>query len=333
MKPNTKITVLGAGSWGTALALQLAHNGHAVTLWGHNPGHIAELKKHRCNLRYLPDIPLPDNLQITDSLTHITADENILVATPSVAFASTLHLIKKTPWQQDKGLAWATKGLDPSSQKFLHEIAREILGDDTPLAVLSGPTFAKEVAQQLPTALTVAGTHNHFNHCWAQTLSSKTFRCYTSKDITGVEIAGASKNIIAIAAGVSDGLGFGSNARSAIITRGLREIMRLGTAYAANPHTFMGLAGVGDLSLTCSDDKSRNRQLGLLLAQGLSLSQAQAKINQAVEGATAAAIVQTLAQEKEVSMPITDQVVKLLQGEISPAQATENLLRRNLTIE
>lgn len=257
----------------------------------------------------------------------------MLLTVPSIAFSETLQKLQKTNWNQNKGLSWATKGLDPKTKMFLHEIALQQLGTQTPVAVLSGPTFAQEVAAGLPTALTVASNRTSFAQQWAQELSSDLFRCYTSSDIIGVEIAGATKNIIAIAAGISDGLGFGSNARSAIITRGLHEIIQLSTVYGAKYKTFMGLSGIGDLSLTCSDDKSRNRRMGLLLAQGLNREDATIKINQVVEGANAANIILGLANRKNIQMPITQEVVDILNGDTSPNQAATNLLKRGLISE
>ena len=331
---NINILVLGAGSWGTALAVHLAKN-NSVYLWGHDKQHITQLCKERENKQFLPNVKIPDEINCISSINSFPQDENslVLIVVPSFAFAEVTALLKNNNWPVNLGIAWATKGLDLNRKIFLHQVVAESFGDKIPMAVLSGPTFASEVAINLPTAITIAGNDEHHITRWITSLTSPTFRCYANHDIIGVEIAATTKNIIAIAAGVSDGLGYGANARSAIITRGLQEIMRLGKAFGAQQKTFFGLAGLGDLSLTCSDDKSRNRRLGLLLAQNLTLEQAKKQIKQTIEGALASKTIQSIAQEKNIEMPITNAVVDLLEGKITPKQAAVNLLTRKIIFE
>jgi glycerol-3-phosphate dehydrogenase (NAD(P)+) len=326
---NTPIVVLGAGSWGTALAIQLARKGAPVTLWGHDPEHMATLAAQRSNERYLPGIPLPENLLIeADLATALAAARDILVAVPSHAFRGVLELICPSLTESSR-LLWATKGLEAGSGKLLHEVVHEVLGDSIPTAVVSGPTFAREVAEDLPTAVTVASANEAFARDMAERLHGENFRAYTSQDVIGVEVGGAVKNVLAIAAGIADGLGFGANARTALITRGLAEIMRLGTALGGQHDTFMGLAGLGDLVLTCTDNQSRNRRLGLALGAGSSLEEALANIDQVVEGVQTAREVHDLARSMGVEMPITEQVYAVLYEACSPRQAVHALLDRD----
>lgn len=306
MKKDAAVTVIGAGSYGTSLAILLARNGHRTLLWGHNPDKMAILQHDRQNNQFLPDIPFPDLLYIESDLGKaVAASPILLIVVPSHAFGHILKQIK--PFlRKDSKIVWATKGLEVDSGRLLQDVAREILGDKIPLVVISGPTFAKEVASGLPTAVTVASTDDQFLtelqnlfHC------SKTFRVYSSKDFIGVQLGGAIKNVIAIGAGLSDGLGFGANARTALITRGLAEMMRLGAALGADPATFMGMAGLGDLVLTCTDNQSRNRRFGILLGQNKTIKQAQDIIAQVVEGCKNTKEVWMLAQKYHVDMPIT----------------------------
>lgn len=327
------IAVLGAGSWGTALAIQLARNGVDTLLWGRDSEIMAKMAADRCNSSYLPDITLPDNLHpVSDLNRAIDAASDVLLVVPSHAFRSTLEQIAP---QLNPGnrVAWGTKGLEPGTHKLLHQVAQEVLGEEHPAAIVSGPTFAKEVANGLPTAVTVASndsmTADHFASC----LHGGTFRAYTAKDMVGVELGGACKNVLAIAAGIADGLGYGANTRAALITRGLAELMRLGTPLGGQPETFMGLAGLGDLVLTCTDDQSRNRRVGLALGQGKSLDEAVAAIGQAVEGVKSASEVLSLAQELGVEMPITEQVCRVLHDGISPRDAVAALLEREQKAE
>lgn len=322
------LTVLGAGSWGTALALLIARNGHEVTLWGHRPSHMAEIEAKRCNVRYLPDAPFPDNIEVTADLkSAVTSKKIILIVAPSHGFSDLLREIKPH-LSQDAKIAWATKGLEKDSGRLLHEVVLEIIGEDTALAVLSGPTFANEVAANQPTAITVASNRHDFALELSALLRNNYFRAYTSQDIIGVQLGGATKNVLAIAAGVAAGLDFGANARAALITRGLAEMMRLGLALGGKPETFMGLAGVGDLILTCTDNQSRNRHFGLKLGQGLSKEQAMAEIDQEIEGIVTAEILFKLAREHGVEMPITEQTCKILNENLPPLDAVNNLLIR-----
>jgi glycerol-3-phosphate dehydrogenase (NAD(P)+) len=325
---KTPIVVLGAGSWGTALAIQLMRNGAPVTLWGHTPDHMKKLAEQRTNERYLPGITLPAELIITSELKLALTDiQDILLVVPSHAFRSVLENIQPHISNQSR-LIWATKGLESGSGKLLHEVAKEVLGEEMALAVVSGPTFAREVAEGLPTAVTVASTNQDFAHDMAERLHSEAFRAYTSNDVVGVEIGGALKNVLAIAAGIADGLGFGANTRTAVITRGLAEMMRFGEALGGHRETFMGLAGLGDLVLTCTDNQSRNRRLGLALGRGESMEDALSHIDQVVEGVQTAREVFELSQREGVDLPITEQVYEVLYQGRSPKDAVHELLSR-----
>ena len=266
---SAPIAVLGAGSWGSALAIQFARSGRPTLLWGRDPSHLAALAADRRNTRYLPDAPFPAQLAIEPDFGRAVADAvDILLAVPSNGFRATLERLRPLlkPGQR---VAWATKGFELSTGRLPHEVAREVLGPDIPVAVLSGPTFASEVGRGLPTAMTVASPDEHFAAELVRSLSGQNFRGYTSPDIIGVEVGGAVKNVLAIGAGIADGMGYGANTRIALITRGLAEMTRLGVALGARPETFMGLAAMGDLVLTCTDDQSRNRRFGLAVALSL----------------------------------------------------------------
>lgn len=328
------MTVIGAGSFGTALAVVLARNGHRVLLWGHNPQHIKELQKYRCNKVFLPEIRFPDNLFLEASLeTAITASHNILIAVPSRVFHQVLCNIQ--PYlNQHSRVVWATKGLEHGTGRLLQEVAREILGDKIPLAVLSGPTFAKEVATGLPTAITVAASDAGFSEELQKLFyCRKSFRVYKNLDMIGVQLGGAVKNVIAIGAGISDGMGFGANARTALITRGLAEISRLGIAMGAEFFTFMGMTGLGDLVLTCTDNQSRNRRFGMLLGQGMDVREAERQVGQVVEGYLNTQEVRTLAQRVGIEMPITEQIYQILFCSKSVVEAANTLLSRTLKDE
>lgn len=333
MNSLTTITVLGVGSWGTALALLLARNGHIVRLWGHDPQEVAPLVQERENRRYLPGIPFPATLEMDADLeAAVTGVDWVLIATPSHAYRVTLQHLHSV-LSATVGLAWATKGLEPGSGRFLHEVATEILGEFWPVAVISGPSFAGEVARGLPTAVTVAAHSADYARRAALLLHGSNVRAYTSTDIVGVELGGAVKNVLAIATGIADGLGFGANARAALITRGLAEMTRLGLAVGGQRETFMGLAGVGDLVLTCTDDQSRNRRFGLAIGRGETADAAFAAIGQVVEGAATAREALRLARRHAVEMPITEQVDQVLHQGQDPRQAVEILLARDLKSE
>lgn len=324
----TTIAVLGAGSWGTSLAILLARNGQPCTLWGHEPEHIARLKAERRNQRYLPAVDFPELLELTDDLASAAAGSAVvLLVLPSHAFASCLQAA--APFlRSGVRIAWATKGLEAATGRLLHEVVTGVLGPGTPGAVVSGPTFAAEVAAGLPTAVTVASQQREFAQELAGLLHNEHFRAYTSDDVIGVEIGGATKNVLAIAAGVADGLGFGANARAALITRGLSEIMRLGLALGARTETLMGLAGLGDLVLTCTDNQSRNRRFGLGLGRGLKRDQITADIGQEIEGIGTTELVYRRSHELGIDMPITEQVYRMLYHDLPAIDAVRTLLLR-----
>lgn len=323
----TKLAVLGAGSWGTALALALARNGHAVRLWSHRPEQVAEMQLLMGNPAYLPGVVFPPGLTgETDLETAVAFADQILIVVPSHGFVQLCEQLRQ--WvADDAGIAWATKGLAPQTHQPLHELVSAILGD-RPMAMVSGPSFAREVALQMPTALTVAATSPEFGSLWAGLLHGEAMRAYTSDDLVGVEICGAVKNVLAIAAGISDGLGFGANARAALVTRGLVEMQRLGASLGAQQETFFGLAGLGDLMLTCTDDQSRNRRAGLGLARGLSRETVEAEIGQVVEGLRSAAEVHAVADRQQIDMPISEQVYQIVYGGADPQVAVQSLLAR-----
>lgn len=323
------VAVIGAGSYGTALAICFARNGHAVSLWGRNPEHMAELTAERENKRYLAGAPFPETLTIeTDLGRCVESSDFVLVVVPSHAYAETLIAIKPHLSAHAK-LAWATKGLEPNTGRLLQDVAKEVLGADVSLGVLSGPTFAKEMAIGLPTAISLSSHDAAFVEQVSQLLHcGRSFRVYSNDDMVGVQLGGAIKNVIAIGAGISDGFGFGANARTALITRGLAEMTRLGVALGAKPETFMGMAGLGDLILTCTDNQSRNRRFGLALGQGLSVDEAQTQIGQVVEGYRNTKEVFMLAERTGVEMPITEQIYKVLYQGQDVKQAAMNLLGR-----
>ncbi|ADP10943.1 MULTISPECIES: NAD(P)H-dependent glycerol-3-phosphate dehydrogenase [Erwinia] len=323
------MSVIGAGSYGTALAITLARNGHKVVLWGHNPRHQAQLQADRCHRAFLPDVPFPDSLIVeTDLAAAIAASRDLLVVVPSHVFGDVLQQIKPH-LRADSRLVWATKGLEKETGRLLQDVAREILGDNIPLAVISGPTFAKELAAGLPTAIALAATDSIFAEELQQLLHcGKSFRVYNNPDFIGVQLGGAVKNVIAIGAGISDGIGFGANARTALITRGLAEMSRLGAALGADPATFMGMAGLGDLVLTCTDNQSRNRRFGMMLGQGADVEGAQQAIGQVVEGFRNTKEVKVLAERYGVEMPITEQIYQVLYCGKNAHDAALSLLGR-----
>ena len=329
MSETTKpYAVLGAGSWGTALALQLARAGNLTLLWSHSDEHYQIMLGSRCNDKYLPGLTFPETLQpVRDLEATIAQVRDILVVVPSHVFRETVQKLKPFLSEQHR-LAWGTKGLEQGTRKLLHQIVREELGITVPVAAVSGPTFAQEVAKGLPGAITVASKNSEFAHDLASALHSEYFLTYTSDDIIGVEIGGAAKNVMAIAAGIADGMGFGTNTRAALITRGLSEIMRLGVAMGGQRETFMGLSGLGDLVLTCSDDQSRNRRFGLALGKGLDVEAAHRSINQVVEGIGTAKTLYLLSLDFQVNMPITEQVYEVIYAGRSPREAVQILLNR-----
>ena len=313
MPIQSPVTILGAGSYGTALAISFSRNGSPAYLWGHNPAHIEQMRAEKQNRRFLPDIPFPDELHLESDLAQaLNRSQDILIVVPSHAFNEILEQIRPH-LQSHHRLIWATKGLERDSGRLLQTVAEERLGTQYPLAVLSGPTFAKELAQGLPTAITLASNNASFAlEFQARIHCSKHFRVYVNQDMIGVQLGGAIKNVIAIGAGISDGIGFGANARTALITRGIAEITRLGVSLGANPNTFMGMSGLGDLVLTCTDNQSRNRRFGLMLGEGLDTQTAMSNIGQVVEGFYNTKEAYLLAQRQGVEMPITEQIYQML---------------------
>ncbi|HEY0502530.1 MAG TPA: NAD(P)H-dependent glycerol-3-phosphate dehydrogenase [Lysobacter sp.] len=322
------VAVVGAGSWGTALAALIARHGHRAVLWGRDDERIAAIDQRHENPRYLPGIALPESLRATTDLASALRDADlVLVVVPSHAFAETLLAI--APHRPaDAGVAWATKGFEPGSGRFLHEVAAEVLGDDVPLAVVTGPSFAKEVAIGLPTALTVHSDDAAFAQSVADVLHGPAFRAYTGDDMLGAELGGAMKNVLAVATGVADGMQLGLNARAGMITRGLNEMLRLNQAIGGKAETLMGLAGLGDLVLTCTGDLSRNRRLGLALGRGQSIEDAVREIGQVVESVQTADEVMRQAEKHGVELPISSAVQAVLHGEITPAEGLKLLLSR-----
>ncbi len=326
-----RIAVLGAGAWGTAIACALAPR-HAVTLWVRDPVQVRALRAERSNARYLPGIALPASLAIEGDLARAAqaAGEDLLaIATPTDALRATLRAL--APLAPRAAIVWLCKGFERDSGKLAHQIVAEELGAERlhdAAGPLSGPSFAEEVARGLPTALTVAGGAA-FCEAVTRAFHGGALRIYSTDDVTGVEVGGAVKNVMAIATGIADALGLGNNARAALITRGLAEITRLGVALGARAETFMGLTGVGDLILTCTGELSRNRKVGLMLGRGLMLAQALAELGHVAEGVWSAPAVAARAAHAGVEMPLTQAVCAVLDGRLAPRAALERLLARD----
>lgn len=322
------IALIGAGSWGTALGMVLARNGHQVLMTGRDIESLEQMANTRENTRYLPGIPLPEGLNavktIDEALEHADA---ILVAVPSKGFKDALTVIAEKIARPIPVL-WATKGLEPKTGRFLHSLAESILPKETEYAILSGPSFALEVAKGIPTAVVIAGKTLKATELWVDLFHNETFRVYTNTDIIGVQLGGAVKNVLAIATGICDGLGYGANTRAALMARGLAEVQRLALALGANPDTLIGLAGCGDIILTCTDNLSRNRRFGLALGKGMNRHEAEQSIGQVVEGADNVAEVCQMAAKHRVEMPIATTVLAVLQQELSPSQAVNVLFAR-----
>ncbi len=321
--------IIGAGSWGCATGLQLARLKHEVIIWGRDAAQIKTMQETRENKRYLPGVKFPENVSfVSDSLeNYIPKSEHIIIAVPSHVFREILYKVKPH-FSQQQTLMWITKGLDPETNQLLHYVVQEVLGDTVKLAVLSGPSFAEEVAEDLPTAVTIASNDLPIAEKMVKLFHSPRFRVYASTDIVGVEVGGAMKNVLAIAVGIAQGLGCGANAQAALITRGLAEMMRLGKELGGLPETFMGLTGVGDLILTCTNDMSRNRRFGVAVGKGQSRETALKTIDQVVEGLKTAKEIYTLRNKYAIEMPIVEQVYKVLYENVPPSQALETLLAR-----
>ncbi|WP_196138900.1 NAD(P)H-dependent glycerol-3-phosphate dehydrogenase [Aliikangiella sp. G2MR2-5] len=327
------IAVLGAGSFGTALAILLAKNGNPTTLWGRDAKQIEDAKQSGFNAKYLPGVPLPESLELTSCFeAAVKGVQDILVVTPSHAFSSTLVKLKPLV-AEDARIVWACKGVEPETAEFLEKRVIEVFGESCAKAVLSGPTFAKELAVGSPTAITLASDNGQFASDLSQRLVNETFRIYLSSDLKGVQFGGAFKNIVAIGAGMADGLGFGANARTALVTRGLAEMMRMGEKLGGRKETFTGMAGLGDLVLTCTDNQSRNRRFGLALGKGASVEQAAKEIGQVVEGVRNTKEVFHLANKLEVDMPICQAIYRIIYENQDPKIAARELLTRDLKVE
>lgn len=327
------ILILGAGSWGTALALHLSRLNQTVYLWSNEKNHILDMQKEGLNRRYLPDQVFPPTLiPIVDFTEALQNCDDVLIAVPSSGFRDVLTQLKPH-LKTSARLMWVTKGLDEHTGGLLHETLYEITNNHYPYAILSGPSFAGEVAKGLPTAVVVASHDLSFAEHIAKRFNSPVFRVYLTQDVVGVEIGGAVKNVMAIATGISDGMGFGTNARCALITRGLAEITRLGIALGAKSETLTGLAGLGDLILTCTDNQSRNRRFGLSISQGAQTDDAEKEIGQIVEGKRNAELVVKLAERVKVDMPIVYAVYHILKGKITPHDAMRDLLSRAIKSE
>ena len=335
MHSQQPIAILGAGAWGTAHAIHLARQDRAVHLWGHAPHVMYKLELERCNERYLPGVKFPSTLNVYDSLKEaLHGVQDIMIVVPSHAIPAVLKkIVADTP--STLRVAWATKGLvaQEESGKLIHDMIMQELGAKTLTAVLSGPSFAKEVALGLPTAVVIASQSDNFANDLASRFHSRKFRVYKSSDLLGVQICGTVKNIVAVAAGISDGLELGANARCALITRGLAEMSRLGKNLGAKSETFMGLAGVGDLLLTCSSDLSRNRRFGLALGHNKTVAAAKEAVGGLVESIHNARLIYQLATQRGIEMPITEQVINVLEQNSSSLEAFNALVSRNPKVE
>lgn len=327
-QPLKPIAILGAGSWGTALALYLARCGQEVRIWSIESAEITAMLTEKANNRYLPGYSLPISKQIHPTVDLAEALDNvddIMMVVPSVGFRQTLLFIKPLI-RPSVRIICATKGLDLETGQLLNQVTEDILGTEHPFAVFSGPSFAREVASGLPTTVVIASHHQDYILEVMERFNSTLFRLYPSDDVIGVEVGGVVKNVIAIATGISDGMGFGANARSALITHGLAEMIRLGVALGGKEKTFLGLAGLGDLVLTCTDHQSRNLRLGIKLGEGCDLKDAMHAIGQVVEGKRNAELLANLAQRLGVHMPICKTVWRILHGQCRATDVVEQLL-------
>lgn len=327
--------IIGTGSFGTALACVLANNNptNNIFIYGKDEQQLQAIKQHRVNNYYLPDVVLPQNLVAAFDLETLVAKVlDILIVVPSANFTEVMHSLKPLITKKHR-IVWATKGLDAASQKFLHQIVEDVLGKSQQYAIISGPSFAREVALGLPTAVAVAANNDDFAKDVIKYFHSKNFRVYASNDIIGVQLGGIIKNIFAVACGIADGLGLGANARAAIITRGLAEMLRLGKVLGAKEKTLIGLAGCGDMVLTCTDDQSRNRRLGLAIGKGKSVEVAQKEIGQALESLSNCVAINNLARTYNIELPIAQEVEAILTNKTEARLALERLMARDPTTE
>ena len=331
---GTPVTVIGAGSFGTSLALVCAQQSD-VTLWARDPQMAEAIERDRHNPRYLSDIPLPASIRATADLAEALADaELVIFAVPSHSLRGVVgdaapHL------SHEAILVTAVKGIEYETGMLMHQVIEDVLHDDhhPRVVALSGPSFAAEIARKLPTVVTLACREETFAISVQASLSSEWFRCYSNRDITGVEVGGALKNVIALAVGIGEGQQMGQNSRAAMITRGLAEITRLGVRLGAEAPTFLGLSGMGDLLLTCTGDLSRNRRVGVELGRGRPLDEVVAEVGQVVEGVATTRAACRLAERLKVELPIAVMVRKVIDGELSPAEAGEALMTRQLRSE
>ena len=321
--------VIGAGSWGTALALLLARCQQDTLLWSGEPGHAQAMARSESNEAYLPGIPLEPRITPSDNFEEAANASRLVLAVPSHAFRAVLTQLKEhLPRDKRCYICWGTKGFEPDSSLLLSDVFEDVMNENAVPAVVSGPSFAGEVARGLPSALTVAAANDDDASAVAAWFRDARTRVYTSTDLRGVQLGGAIKNVMAIAAGISDGLGFGANARAALITRGLTELARLGEALGGRPETFMGLTGLGDLILTCTDDQSRNRRVGLAIGRGEDVTTALETIGQEAEGLNTARELFRKSQALDVEMPISEQVYRIVFEELDPKLAVTALLSR-----
>ncbi len=326
------VAVIGDGGWGTTLAIHLAKKGYAVRLWGAFPDYVRQVRQTRINKKFLAGIKIPEEVQLLDNLTEALQHADLLVlAVPSQYVRSVLNRLKKENLS-NKIILSVVKGLDDKNLQRISQIITEVLGS-IPLAVLSGPTIAKEVAQQIPTTAVIAAANTQLAQSLQKVFHSESFRIYTNTDIIGVELGGCVKNIIAIASGVCDGLGFGTNTKAALLTRGLAEMTRLGVALGAKKETFYGLTGLGDLVTTCMSAQSRNRSVGEKLGQGQAIQNISSGMDMVAEGVQAAKLIVRLAKKVNVAVPITDQVYKIIYQHKDPKKAVEDLLAREMKSE
>lgn len=333
MMQSNSIAVLGAGAWGTALAILLAKNGHAVRLWDNDAKRVAIMQSERMHPWSLPGVPFPDQLTVVSTLTEaVHGVETICLVVPSHAFRAVLTELKPMVSTSVR-FVWGTKGLNPENGGFLHELVAELFSLETPVAVLSGPSFAKEVAMGVPTALSVAGNNAEFLRQLSQYFHNDSFRVYLNTDLIGVQLCGVVKNVMAIAVGIADGLGFGANTRCALITRGLSEMSRLCVALGGQSQTTMSLAGVGDLVLTCTDNQSRNRRLGVAIGKGVAIQSALKEVGESVEGYYNAKQLFQLAKQHDVKMPIADQVYAILYENCDPNAVLAEWLVQDAGVE
>lgn len=333
-KKNARIAVLGAGSWGTALACLLSNNGHDVSVWSHSAKHLESMEQEKVNNRHLPGFPLDKNLIFQNDLNILCQENNIfLIVVPSRVFSQTLKKMLAAGLRENALIMWATKGFDSEKQQLLSDLVTEKCLFQHEQGVISGPSFAIEVMKKYPTALTAASNNIKTAKKIVGLFHNDYIRVYANADIAGVQVGGAVKNVLAIACGISDGLGFGANARAALITRGLSEIKRLGAKLSAQSETFQGLSGIGDLVLTCTDDKSRNRRFGLGIGRGQTIPEILKEIGQEVEGLVTSKEVMMMAKKYSVEMPICEQVYEIVHNGVAPNTSVNTLLKRTVAFE